>query len=336
MDPAHPRFGYFEIFVKGIYDGSPADRSAITEGDTLIEINGENIKGLSLRQIAPRIVGKLNSPVQLGFKRLKPELAPDKREIYAVDLVRSTLNTASPVDPKLLRDDVTVEKPPPTPAKPPPNPEDSDPFLKYSVTRLADLAGIGFSVQPGFVSEPGTAAYSIAQTTPGSSAQEKGIEAGFWLVSIDGKSVKELSLSEVRVLLLGKEGERREIEYLNPRTGQEGRATVELDCQAEFQREPGARFLANSAGLGGGMPMTPLHMPAAQPVFHQQPQMTVLQSPAFQPQPMPFFQGGLQAGPIMGGGGTMLLQQTPLLAAQPMPVLAYGGGGGGFGGPVYY
>ncbi len=139
----------------------------------------------------------------------------------------------------------------------------------------------------------------------------------------------------------GKEGERREIEYLNPRTGQEARATVELDCQAEFQREGGSRFLANSAGLGG-VPMTPLHMPAAQPVFHQQPQMTVLQSPAFQPQPMPFFQGGLQPGPIMGGGGALMLQptplmhQTPLLAAQPMPVLAYGGGGGGFGGPVYF
>ncbi len=128
----------------------------------------------------------------------------------------------------------------------------------------------------------------------------------------------------------GKEGERREIEYFNLRTGQEGRATVELDCQAEFQREVGARFrvlVAGGAGLGGAAPMTPLctGMPAAQQVF--------------QPQPMPFFQGGLLAGPMtrMGGGGGMLMQQSPLLAAQPMPVLAYGGGGGGgFGCPVYY
>ena len=111
---------------------------------------------------------------------------------------------------------------------------------------------------------------------------------------------------------------------------------MELDCQAEFQREVGARFMANSAGLG--VPMTPQHMPAAQPVFLPQQQLTVLQSPAFQPQPMPFFQGGLQAGPMMvGGGGPVMMQQTPLLGAQPMPVLAYGGGGGGgFGGPVYY
>ncbi len=62
-----------------------------------------------------------------------PRAPADKREIYAVDLVRSTLNTASPIDPKLLRDDVTAPKPPPVPEKPPPNPEDSDPFLKYSV-----------------------------------------------------------------------------------------------------------------------------------------------------------------------------------------------------------
>ena len=73
LNAAHPRYGYFDVFVKGIYEGSPADRSVITEGDTLVEINGENIRGLSLQQIAPRIVGKLNSPVQLGFKRAKPE-----------------------------------------------------------------------------------------------------------------------------------------------------------------------------------------------------------------------------------------------------------------------
>jgi C-terminal processing protease CtpA/Prc len=80
-DPLHPRLGYCEIFVKGIYEGSPADRSIVTEGDILIEINGDNIKGMSLRQLAPRITGTLNTPVQLGFKRLKPETSAGKHQI---------------------------------------------------------------------------------------------------------------------------------------------------------------------------------------------------------------------------------------------------------------
>ncbi len=53
-----------------------------------------------------------------------------------MDLVRSTLNTASPVDARLLRDDATAERPPPAPEKPPHNPEDLDPFLKYAVVIL--------------------------------------------------------------------------------------------------------------------------------------------------------------------------------------------------------
>jgi hypothetical protein len=44
----------------------------------------------------------------------------------------------------------------------------------------------------------------------------------------------------------GRDGGRREIEYLNTRTGQPARATVELDCQAEFQREFGAHFAAGT------------------------------------------------------------------------------------------
>jgi hypothetical protein len=60
--------GFFEIYVKGIYQGSPADRSGvITEGDTLLEVNGENVRGLSLQIVAPMITGPLNTPVQLGF-----------------------------------------------------------------------------------------------------------------------------------------------------------------------------------------------------------------------------------------------------------------------------
>ena len=80
-------------------------------------------------------------PLQLSSAALLNPYLPvaDNREIYAVDLVRSTLNTASPFNPSLLREDPTVSKPPPPPEKPPPNPEDTDPFLKYGVVRPPPL-----------------------------------------------------------------------------------------------------------------------------------------------------------------------------------------------------
>jgi hypothetical protein len=69
QDPVRTANTFCEIFVKGVYQGSPADRSGvITEGDTLLEVNGENVRGLSLAQVAPMITGPLNTPVQLGFK----------------------------------------------------------------------------------------------------------------------------------------------------------------------------------------------------------------------------------------------------------------------------
>ena len=65
------RYRFFVVSVIGIYTDSPADRSRtpIQEGDILMDINGHNVQGLSLAEVAPRIIGPLNTPIQLGFKR---------------------------------------------------------------------------------------------------------------------------------------------------------------------------------------------------------------------------------------------------------------------------
>ena len=122
------------------------------------------------------------------------------------------------------------------------------------------------------------------------------------------------------------------MEYLNTRTGQPGRAVIELDCQAEFQREYSARFLSGGAGAA-----TPLSLPAAPPFysFAPQPQAVLAAAPAptpgFYPLPSPAL--GPLAGPLVLAGAAL---QTPLLGAQPGPALGFGGGLGGFGGaPVY-
>ena len=67
------QYGFFEIYVKGIYQGSPADRSgAITEGDTLIEVNGENVRGMSLRQVCVPACARAHVSVCVEFLRQSP------------------------------------------------------------------------------------------------------------------------------------------------------------------------------------------------------------------------------------------------------------------------
>jgi hypothetical protein len=222
------------------------------------------------------------------------------------------------------------------------------------------------------------------------------VQAGFELVSVDGRAVGGLSPTEVKVLLLvrtplpskqdvgsiplgvlwlahnwpaiglllvsapppptpllvagprcarleGREGERREIGYVDPRTGREGRATVELDCLAEFRRAGPHYPVGGGAGPGGpGAPATPLQLPAfAPPWLHYQPPLGGLVQ--FPPPQAPLDQGGWPwvggAGPGGSGGGPGLpapAQRTAQMAAQPAAVSAYGGdGGGGFGGQMY-
>ena len=73
--------------IKGIYQGSPADSSGvITEGDTLLEVNGETVRGLSLQQVAPLITGPLDTPVQLRFK-----LGKEAREAGSKSLTTAQL-----------------------------------------------------------------------------------------------------------------------------------------------------------------------------------------------------------------------------------------------------
>jgi hypothetical protein len=101
----------------------------------------------------------------------------------------------------------------------------------------------------------------------------------------------------------GRDGGRREIEYLNTLTGQPARATVELDCQAEFQREFGAHFAAGTTmplpwgqmgAVGCCVPMCMPAAAAAAPVYTLPAAPVVasvyaMPSPTFAPLPTPEF-----------------------------------------------
>ena len=73
--------------MKVIYQGSPADRSGvITEGDTLLEVNGETVRGLSLQRVAPLITGPLDTPLQLGYKLGKEALEAGYKSLATAQL----------------------------------------------------------------------------------------------------------------------------------------------------------------------------------------------------------------------------------------------------------
>lgn len=49
-------------------DGSPAQRAGVRPGDVILEVNNQNVIGLSLAQISSRIAGEAGEPVELTVK----------------------------------------------------------------------------------------------------------------------------------------------------------------------------------------------------------------------------------------------------------------------------
>lgn len=93
--PSSKRIGVGIIFlndergglqVKRLAEGGPAHASgAIYQGDSLVEINGRDVRGRSVAEIQDEIVGPWNSTVVLGFRRHRPGL-PDS--LHRVQLAR--------------------------------------------------------------------------------------------------------------------------------------------------------------------------------------------------------------------------------------------------------
>jgi len=74
------------VHVTGAYDGTPAARAGLAEGDTILEIDGERVDGLSLEDVVGKIRGSEGSEVRLRVAR------PGEAEPFVVDLTRETID----------------------------------------------------------------------------------------------------------------------------------------------------------------------------------------------------------------------------------------------------
>lgn len=73
------------VHVTGTYDGTPAARAGLAEGDSILEVDGERVDGLSLEDVVGKIRGSEGSEVRLRVAR------PGEPEPFVVDLTRETI-----------------------------------------------------------------------------------------------------------------------------------------------------------------------------------------------------------------------------------------------------
>jgi|AMZC01.1.fsa_nt_AMZC01004332.1_1 carboxyl-terminal processing protease len=88
-------YGGLELVT--IMEGSPAQAAGLQAGDVIVEVDGEDVTGLSQNEIISRVRGPANTTVHLGIRR------PGVAEILYFDVVRQRIHVPSVVS-RLLSD----------------------------------------------------------------------------------------------------------------------------------------------------------------------------------------------------------------------------------------
>lgn len=57
------------VFISKVFPGSPAEKSGLLQGDIIVTVNGENVTGMSVEEVAGIIKGEVGTKVTIGILR---------------------------------------------------------------------------------------------------------------------------------------------------------------------------------------------------------------------------------------------------------------------------
>jgi hypothetical protein len=198
-----PYTGRSQVVVKKIFPGGPAEATGLVkEGDMLTDVNGEDVVGKTLNELAETIPGPPETPISMGF------MSKDTQQFYEVDMLRSMSGGPQVGQIKAVQ--------PPGPVAPPDAPgsmnnrsvgpmaasvgPQSPPPQHEPVKQPPPLgeATVGFSFQRD---ESGSV--KVANITFGSNAQQLGFEGDEILERIDNKSIEAWEDESIKYALSG-------------------------------------------------------------------------------------------------------------------------------------
>jgi len=88
-----------EVYISGVYEDSPAEKSGLKEGDVIIAVDGEEVKGLDRYEVAQRMRGEKGTEVVITVYRASTD------ETVNCSAVRDKLKKVD-VEYRMLTDDI--------------------------------------------------------------------------------------------------------------------------------------------------------------------------------------------------------------------------------------
>ena len=195
-----PYTGRSQVVVKKIFPGGPAEATGLVkEGDMLTDVNGEDVVGKTLNELAEAIPGPPETPISMGF------MSKETQSFYEVDMMRSmsggpqvgqikAVQPPGPAAPGSLNNrSIGPMAASVGPQSPPPQPE------PVKLPPPLGEATVGFSFQRDEASD----CVKVANITFGSNAQQLGFEGDEILERIDNKSIEAWEDDSIKFALSG-------------------------------------------------------------------------------------------------------------------------------------
>ena len=167
-----------EVVVKDVYMGSPGVNQ-VQQGDVLKAVDGQDVTGLTIRELRGFVPGPLGSKAAFAFE------GGQGQGVYEVELERVQSNRGAPT---VYGD----SRGPPAQRQQEPQPPVNNEGKAY----------VGFSVQ--VVGDPRYGPdFVVANVTAESTADQKGLVQGDKVLQIDGTDIRGMHEQDVKQMLVG-------------------------------------------------------------------------------------------------------------------------------------